>query len=365
MSDSTPDPDKSTERYPPGWVPGDSGKPATRDGRNNWTIGLAVLAVVAVVAVGAILIFSNDPDSTPSTATSAAMPAPAPAEDSGAIASAGDVGPVAIVTSDVTCQSWRTIQSTLASAQSNGWEQRDASLPASSWTEVQRAQFEAVGSAMRTAGDDTVALARQTPHRVMRELYEQFIAYGRAYADSLTDYEEPDDFLARTNISAFQALSEICAAADSGAAISRGATVETVAPPSLPPAVGDPANPVRFLPESGPTCARWVPAEADLQTSVDTWLQLDPDVPLAQWSPAQQAVQQGVTVLFGNAAGTLETTGRGSGNELFEDFAVLAAQYFRAYVGAAPNFVPADRSLAMVGLRLDALVASACQAAGR
>jgi hypothetical protein len=34
----------------------------------------------------------------------------------------------------------------------------------------------------------------------MRELYEQFIAYGRAYADSLATYVPGDDFLSRAEM---------------------------------------------------------------------------------------------------------------------------------------------------------------------
>ena len=54
---------------------------------------------------------------------------------------------------------------------------------------------------------------------------------------------------------------------------------------------------------------------------------------------------------------------RVSGNPQFEDFAVRAAQYWRVFVSAVPNHTAADRDLGMVGLRLDALVSSACQAA--
>ncbi len=41
---------------------------------------------------------------------------------------------------------------------------------------------------MRNAADQTVALAKLTPHRVMRELYQQFIAYARAYSDAIATY---------------------------------------------------------------------------------------------------------------------------------------------------------------------------------
>ena len=54
---------------------------------------------------------------------------------------------------------------------------------------------------MREAADQTVALARLTPHRVMRELYEQAIAYWRAYADAIPTYESVDDHLAGVAVS--------------------------------------------------------------------------------------------------------------------------------------------------------------------
>ena len=49
-----------------------------------------------------------------------------------------------------------------------------------SWTPKQRAQFMAAGQSMRSAAAQTVGLVKLTPHRVMRELYQQFIAYARA-----------------------------------------------------------------------------------------------------------------------------------------------------------------------------------------
>ena len=61
--------------------------------------------------------------------------------------------------------------------------------------------FREVGSAFDAAARQTVPLVRLTPHRVMRELYEQFIAYARAYADSLPTYTEADNHLASIAVS--------------------------------------------------------------------------------------------------------------------------------------------------------------------
>lgn len=356
-------------QFPPGWVP--EGAPASksrRHGNAKWVIPLAALAVVAAVVVAAVLVFNGDetPASTAeSTAARVSTPAPtaAAAADPTAIASVADVGPVGIIGSDVTCQSWREIQSTMASAQSNGWDQRDPSIPAAAWTPEQRAQYEQVGTAMKNTADKAVGLARQTPSRVMRELYETYIAYGRGYAASLADYQPVSDFLALTNIAALQSISEICAAADGGSALSRGPLVPPVAPPTAPAPAGDPAQPARFLPESGPTCARWVPAEAALAAGMQPWLALDPDLAVDRFTPDQRAVLDGTAGQFSAAAGTLEADGRGSGNPVFEDYATLAAQYFRAFAASVPTYAAADRNLGMVGVRLDNLIASACQAA--
>lgn len=365
-----PDADADLDgNYPPGWVPGQlPERTAAHSGHRRMIVGLVALAAVVAVTVAAVLLFTGDPPPTsaagqPSSSPGATVPTSTSASQSSALASADDAGPVSIVTSDVTCQSWREIQSAAASAQSNGWEQRDASIPATAWTAAQRAQYEAVGTAMRTSADDAVNLARQTPHRVMRELYEQFIAYGRAYAEALPTYTEPDDMLARTNTAALQSISQICAAADSGSAIARASAVSPVSPPTVAPALGDPANPERFLAQAGPTCARWVPAESALQAGTQAWARLDADIPGDQLTGPQRAVRDGATALFAPTAEAMESAGRGSNVPAFEDFATLGALYLRAYLAGLPNSTPADRDLALVGLRLDGLIAAACQAA--
>lgn len=355
-------------RYPPGWVPDGKSAQSRRswDSGRIWRVGLAALAVVVAVVV-AIVLTSSDGESespaAPPPPSGAPTPPSEPSVVAGPAASAGDVGPVAIITSDVTCQSWRAVQSTMTEAQSAGWEQRDSTLPAEVWTPEQRSEYERVGEAMRTTADDAVGLAAMTPHRAMRELYEAYTAYGRAYANALAAYQPAHDIYARANIAAFQSISEICAAADSGAAIARGAAVPPAAPPTAPAPVDNPADPPPFIPEAGPTCARWVPAEAALVAEADPWLWIDGSVPFEQWTPEQRAIQDQIAARFAESADTLEADGRGSGNAAFEDFATLAAQYFRAFTAAVPNYAAADRDLGVVGLRLDTLVSAACQAA--
>jgi hypothetical protein len=363
-----------TAGQPAGWAPEVLLPASPRFGSQlaKLTIGLVALAVVIALSVVAIFLFkggdasSNASKDVPSATTAPTAPAQPTADpDPTVIASAGDVGAVSIITSDVTCRGFESVENTLTAAQSNGWNQRDGSVAGSAWSADQRTQFEAVGKAMRDTADVAVRLARQTPHRVMRELYEAYVAYGRAYADSLANYQPVDDYLARTTISAMSAISEICTSAYNGAAGAMAADLTAAAPPAEPPIVGDPANPQRFLPQAGPTCGRWVPAEAALQTATEVWAAIRADANASEWTPDQQAAQVAMGPLLTTAADTVEAAGRGSGLSEFDDFATLAALYYRAYAAAIPdpNYSPADRDLALAGLRLDSLVSSACQAA--
>jgi hypothetical protein len=165
-------------------------------------IGVAVLLVIAI-SVGATLMFTRDGGDASPTATRAS---PAPGE----IASAHDTGPVTIITEDPTCEPSRPITDTLALQQRHGWESRDYTLPASVWTPEQRAMHEEVAEAMRRAADQSVQLAKNTPHRAMRELYEQSITFWRAYADSVPDYSPGDNYFGMAAGNASGAIVAIC-----------------------------------------------------------------------------------------------------------------------------------------------------------
>src|SRR6476620_11631561 len=167
--------------YPaPGWGAQQPPPPPSKNNGLKWLLVAVAILLVIAISVGVTLFFTrggsgrDGPTSTSSSPTA-----------SGDVASTNDTGPVAIITSDPTCKSWRVLQNTLAAAEANGWSKADKSIPASEWSPSQRTQFEAVANSMRSTADQAVALAEQTPHRVMRELYEQFIAYGRAYADAV------------------------------------------------------------------------------------------------------------------------------------------------------------------------------------
>lgn len=335
-------------------------QPVPPDQNNTVTWLLAVIAVLlVVVSVGATLFFTRSGNGTP-TAT-LAPPTSVPADQ---IASATDTGPVAIITADPTCPAWAPIATSLSNVERSGWGDRDKTADASQWTAEQRAQTEAVATAMRNAADQVAPLARKTPRRGMRELYEQFIAYGRAYADSIPTYTPSDDFLAAVNVSTASALVYICYAIDYGSATSRSLALPAATLPTQIAPIGDPSKPHRFLTTPDSTCVTWVQREDKFTSETQPWTGLDPNIPAPQWTPEQHATQQAALQIFTGYANAIETAGRQSGNPVLEDFAVLSAQYFRAYVGSGDTYVAADNYLSQVAVSLSNLVPAACRAAG-
>ncbi len=162
------------------------GPPPQKRGNGwKWALGaVALLAVIGVTAAITISVTGDDGGNGSPTSPTASE-----------IASANDTGPATIITEDPTCAAWMPINNTLAQIEKNGWDKRDPSIPAANWTPELRAQYEEVGRAMRNAADQTVPLVKLTPHRVVRELYEQFIAYARAYSDAIPTYTPVDQHL--------------------------------------------------------------------------------------------------------------------------------------------------------------------------
>ena len=171
----------------------------------------------------------------------------------GEIASAGDTGPVGIITEDPTCERLLKMQNQAAS-QLADWGNRDAAVPASEWTPEQRQMYDTAARILHAEADQLIPLARDTPHRVMRELYEQVIAYDRAYANAIPNYSPSDDDLAVVRNGLGAAQMNICLAIDSYAATNRAPSVQTAAPPTTIAPVGDPGKPQRFLAAPSDAC---------------------------------------------------------------------------------------------------------------
>jgi hypothetical protein len=90
---------------------------------------------------------------------------------------------------------------------------------------------------------------------------------------------------------------------------------------------------------------------------------LDPRIPASEWTPEQQSINDDVKSTISTNADDLQRLGRRSDNATFEDIAVLAAQYQRAFVIALPTYTQRDNFLSEAATFLVKSVDWACKAA--
>jgi len=280
------------------------------------------------------------------------------------VASANDTGPVSIITEDPSCAASGPIFDMRAAVQDNGWGDRDPSIPASKWSAEVRQQYEEVALSMRESADQLVPIARITPHRVMRELYEQMIAYSRAYADRVETYRPEDNYFALVATTTADVISNICMAIDSGSALARAPLVSRIAPPKSVAPVNDGGRPRVFLSSRNQVCAKWSSVWDEFNDDVRDWLDMDPDIPATEWSAEQKAIGHQMKPVMMRLADQVQVLGARSGNPILQDFAELSAQYRRAYAYAIDTYMPPDEYLALVSLRIGGIISGACVAAG-
>ncbi|WP_441958899.1 hypothetical protein [Mycolicibacterium houstonense] len=280
------------------------------------------------------------------------------------IASANDTGPVSVILEDPSCATQYPVISAYISRTKNGWEKRDPEVPATEWTPEVRAMHEAAGQAFKEAADQLIPSAKLTPHRVMRELYEQFIAYGRAYADSIATYIPSNNNLAVVAVRAADAIDRICAAVGYGSAAARGPLVPALPAPSEVAPVRDPADSQKLLSEPNPVCPEWNTAVEQFLVNSAAWNAISPDIPGVEWSPEQRKTNDEVVPVMELFNTQLSVLGRKSQNPILKDFADLTVQYLKAYLEALPTYTPADNYLAIAATRTANVVQFACKASG-
>lgn len=322
---------------------------------------VVVLAVVALALVGVVLMGGDNGDHSLDSAAASRSAA------ASGIASANDTGPVTIIFDDPSCAGWSSISSNLSTTLSmlghGQWSERDQSIPAAEWNDELKKEYLIAGQVVRTAAAQAVGLVKLTPHRVMRELYEQFIAYARTFVEHIPSYTGPDSALSGAAHSAASALAAICTASTNGAAAERGPLVDAQPAPTKTASPGNPANPQRFLTGANPVCQDWKSALDKFGAEATEWHGVDPSIPGTYWNPQQRAINMAVGPMMISLANKLQQLGRRSNNAILQDFADLSAQYRRAFVLALPTYNPADNYLANAATFVSTTVLGACASA--
>jgi hypothetical protein len=336
------------------------GPPPSGGGKSKWIFGgIALLAVIAVTVVITVTVVGKG---------SGRGESPTPTNGNGPeFASANDKGSVGIITDDPTCDTWRRINDALAAEEKGvSWPDRDQSVPAAAWTPQQHTMYETVSKAIRGAADQVVGIVKLTPHRVMRELYEQFIAYSHAFAADVPSYtaNDKDRGIASAPDNLGLTLTGVCSAIVTGSAGPIAPLVAAAAGPTEASRPGDPAKPQRFLTTSDTVCAEWTSDLAKFFDDTAAWRAVDANIPATQWTSDQKAVNDAAIPRMKALADDLEELGRQSGNATLEDFAVLSAQYWRAYTKALPTYTSSDIYLANAANYSAYVVQVACDVAG-
>jgi hypothetical protein len=332
-----------------------SDEPAQNKGLKRALISVTLLGALATL-LAVVLFFDRSNAAGNSAAAQSSTGQAAPAD----VASASDTGAAAVITDDPTCTAWTPINNSLSNDGQGIWNDRDRSIPASAWDDKQRVQFMAAAQSMRNAAAQTLGLVKLTPHRIMRELYQQFIAYAFAYVSRVPKYAPADDNLAGTANSAASALGAICTAITDGSAAARGPMVPHAAPPAKVSPVANVANPKPYITTANPVCAQWKAALDQFGAQTSAWQSIDPSIPAILWTDEQKAANYAAAQVMNTFAGNLEQLGRNSGNLVWQDFAGLSAQYRRAFALAVPTYMATDNHLANAANYLATTALGAC-----
>jgi hypothetical protein len=236
------------------------------------------------------------PNSTAPSSTAPALPWPPPA------------GSIVAVTQEPTCQALRDINSqrnqqsgSLAGTQKSAGE----------WTAAERDAMNTAATAYRTAADRLAPYVAQSPNRFVQELYGQYIAYNRAFADSIANYVPDDRHYSDAAQSAFDTVDKLCISIERGQPDEYVPMVPPITDLPAPPPV-DPANPGLAVAAGMAGCEDWQ-ALSTLSSAIDK-------------DPTQ-----------GNRyADILLDLGHRSGSPVVLELAAYGAQYLRV-AALAPN----------------------------
>ncbi|ALI27550.1 hypothetical protein XA26_37290 [Mycolicibacterium fortuitum] len=198
-------------------------------------------------------------------------------------------------------------------------------IPAAQWTPQQRALYEAAVPKIRSTTDQLVPIAKLATHRVMRELYEQMIAYGRAFVDAVPTYTPKDNDLIKIYTLALNTLVAMCAAIDYKSAQTCGPLAELGSPPERFAPVVDPANAAQFMPDGDPACGEWMDAAERYSADRREWFATNPDIPVSEWSPEQKMLNDQVAPAMKRWGSEISAITRDTGNATLRDLAQLAA----------------------------------------
>jgi hypothetical protein len=216
---------------------------------------------------------------------------------------------------------------------------------------------------MKDAAAKAENLVPMTPHRVMRELYEQFLAYTAEFTKRIPNYKPADNKLAVAVDNLSSGLAMICSAVSFESAAPFAPLLPKMdAPGDVSPPVTDLASVEMFLKSYDSACQGWRTATSGFVEQTSAWRGVSPEIPAAEWTAEQRNVVESAAPLMSSLADEMQRLGKTSDNRIFEDFAVLSAQYWRAFVLAIPEYTNVDNFLSAAATYIANVNLVACEA---
>lgn len=303
-------------------------------GRDRAIIGIALSYTVITLTVGALVIWTVTGGAGQTAPTATAPPVPATMDEQPSTS-------ISAVLDEPTCGKLATITRTIPGDVPglDNVHKQDAA----DWTAEQRRLVEADADAFTRASDAAVPLITQTSNMVVRQLYGQYVARGRAYAAAVRAPAPDRDQLVNMRASVGlidEAIEALCTTIETGRPAVFARLVAPIDIGSAPPQPVDPADPIVLVTISGDDCGAWAnPVDTNMSAQM---VESDPAVGNQQ-------------------ADTMLELGRTSANPLTYYFAAYGALYFR--IAAVTTSAGPDEQLGYreFGMKMRNFLARTCR----
>lgn len=276
------------------------------------------------------------------------------------IASSHDTGPVTLIVDDPTCGQIREISDSIRPTLES-LDKFDPQIPASQWTDSRRSRYQEALGQLNTAADKYLQIAKQTPSRVMRELYLQSVAYYQAFVTRIDSYVPETHNIALAARYYVETIEYICSA--EFATEERKDDQRSVDPgPIAAPSIAEAAIPQVLMKEPDPVCPAWIDSMERSELEIQAWRRgFDPSLPAGTWPESQRNLMASAKPVFQQEINKMNTSLKTVSNPTLRDLTALSSLYLSTFIAWSDTYVPQDMWLYNTAISLRNAIATSCQ----
>ncbi|SKG96488.1 Uncharacterised protein [Mycobacteroides abscessus subsp. massiliense] len=321
----------------------------------HWRTLCAIVSIAGALAMASLSACDRRHDST-------SMPSPGKSEtsqQSNEIASSHDTGPITLIVNDPTCGPIREISDSIRPALES-LDKFDPQVSANKWTAERRSKYQEALLQLNIAAEKYLQVARQTPSRVMRELYLQSVAYYQIFARKIESYVPETHNFALAAKYYVETIEYICSA--EFATEERKDDHRSVDPGPGAPPLTEPGVPQVLMREPDPVCPAWIDSMERSEREIQAWRRgFDPSLPAGIWSESQRNLMTAVKPVFQREIEKMNASLKTVSNPTLRDLTALSSLYLSAFVSWSDTYVPQDMWLYNTAVSLRNAIATSCQ----